>query len=281
MSDELITELKTLGLNSYEAKVYLALLERDSLSVSEISRLSLVPRARTYDILDTLLAGGLAILKPGRLKKYSAADPDSFGEKLTIQNEKRYGHLKKRIDNVTLTLKGKFKSSVTGKGGNSDPLDYIEIIKDPFQMHRRFLELFKAAKNEILGFSKRPYSIPDDKVPEQEEGQVKSLQQGVSVRAIYETPLEKEDIEWRLRLIGEQVERGEKARVISHLPMKMAIFDEKIVMLPLKDPVSIGTSFTAQIIEHTDLAKSLKMLFEHVWEQAEDYHVLKDLLKTK
>ncbi len=280
MSEVLIEELKDLGLNSYEAKVYLALLERDSLSVSEISRLSLVPRARAYDILDTLLADGLAVLKPGRIKKYSAADPDSFGEKLTIQNENRYGHLKKKIDNVTLTLKGKFESAVNGKGINSDPLEYIEIIKDPYQVHKRFMDLVAQAREEILGFSKPPYSSDRSQGIEEMEQQADIGEKGiVKLKSIHEIPRTKEEIRERLENLLRTTKGSDETRVINELPMKMAIFDEKTIMLALKDPVSSATSFTTQIIEHSSLAKGLKILFNTLWEQAEDFHVLEDLLK--
>ena len=87
-------------------------------------------------------------------------------------------------------------------------------------------------------------------------------------------------MEWTFMILKEQAERGENALVIKRLPMKMAIFDTKIVLLAMKDPVSTGTTFTTQVVEHTDLAESLTILFNHLWEQAEDYHIMEDLLKN-
>jgi hypothetical protein len=46
-------------------------------------------------------------------------------------------------------------------------------------------------------------------------------------------------------------------------------------MLTLEDPVSERTSLTTQIVQHRTLAKGLKILFQTLWEQAEDYHVYK------
>ena len=107
MNKELIEEIQKLGLNSYEAKVYLALLERASLSVSEVSKLSKVPRTRVYDVLNDLVTNGLASLKPGKYKKYSAADFDVFKEKLVRQIDKQGLERKNAIEKVTLTLKRK------------------------------------------------------------------------------------------------------------------------------------------------------------------------------
>ena len=57
--------------------------------------------------------------------------------------------------------------------------------------------------------------------------------------------------------------------------MKIAIFDSRILIYALKDPVSEHTSVTTQIGEHHALVKSLKILFEAIWEQAENYHAFK------
>jgi len=68
---------------------------------------------------------------------------------------------------------------------------------------------------------------------------------------------------------------SEEATVLKGLPMKIAIFDSRIVMFALEDPVSGQTSLTTQVVEHHALVKSLKILFETLWEQAEDYHAFK------
>lgn len=69
---------------------------------------------------------------------------------------------------------------------------------------------------------------------------------------------------------------SEEATVLKGLPMKIAIFDSRIVIFALEDPVSKQTSLTSQIVEHPALAESLKILFQTLWERAEDYHILKD-----
>ncbi len=279
MEMKLLEDFQRLGLNSYEAKVYLALLERDSLSVGEISRISQVPRARAYDILDSLAGDGLAVLKPGKHKRYSAADPDSFRERLVSQNEKHSAELRKTIDSVTLTLKRKFESAINSGGGRFDPLEYIEIIKNPYQIHKRFMELVGKTKKEILMIAKPPYSRPKEGLEEQYDQQAGLLRQGIRIKCIYDIPGERDELEWWYNSIDSSARVGEEVRVSKELPMKMAVFDERIAMFALIDPISSSTSLTTQIVEHPALAKSLKMLFYHLWKEAEDYHVMEDLLK--
>jgi hypothetical protein len=56
--------------------------------------------------------------------------------------------------------------------------------------------------------------------------------------------------------------------------MKLAIFDEKTVIFTMEDPLLKKPSVTTLIIQHRSLAKTLKILFNSLWEKAADYHVL-------
>jgi hypothetical protein len=131
------------------------------------------------------------------------------------------------------------------------------------------------AEHEILVFTKPPYSGPPQKIEEQIQQESQILKKGVRGRSIYEIPKTKEEAQWWFEAIDAAVKHGEEARVIKELPMKMAIFDSRIVIYTLEDPVSKQISLTTQIVEHRSLAKGLKVLFETFWERAEDYHVLK------
>jgi len=75
-------KLTALGLTTYEAKVYLALLRRDSFAAADVARLAGIPRQRIYDVLSTLVHKGLASQRPGSPVKYSATDPESAIERL-------------------------------------------------------------------------------------------------------------------------------------------------------------------------------------------------------
>ena len=59
-------------LNSYEAKVWLALLGRGIASAGELAEITSVPRSRTYDILESLERKGLAMMRLGKPIKYIA-----------------------------------------------------------------------------------------------------------------------------------------------------------------------------------------------------------------
>lgn len=281
-----IRRLRELGLTDHESRSYLSLLKKDVLTVSEISRLAGIPRANTYEALEKLLDKGLCISKPGKVKKYSAAGPSSLEEKVLPEFDNKaeiemQALLTKRKaihENVGILVK-ELTPLYRNSRNEDTPLDYIEIMKNPHQIHKRFIELVGKAKEEILAFVRPPYSGPRKKLEEQNEQQTTLLRGGLIIKAIYEIPRDKEEMEWRYKIIDRMSKRGEESRVSKSLPMKMFVFDEKIAMYALEDPISGETFLTMQVVEHRALAKSLKMLFYHIWEQAEDYHILKDLLK--
>jgi len=287
----ILKKLKELGLSAYEAKSYLALLEKETLTVTEVAKIAEIPRTNAYEALEKLLIKGLCISKPGKIKNFSASNPTLLEEKTiaAIENtfEKEISQLREKQDQMleqkkTVRLNvskliNELKPIYKDSRSENNPLEYIEIIKDPYQIHKKFIQLVGESKKEISAFVKPPFSSPRKGLEEQSKQQVGLLKGGIRIRAIYEIPKEKEEIEWRFKDIDISTRYGEESRVIKELPMKMSIFDERVVMFGLADPVSGKTSLTTQIVEHPDLAKSLKVTFEAYWEQAEDYHVLRDL----
>jgi sugar-specific transcriptional regulator TrmB len=285
----ILKRFKEIGLKPSEAKTYLSLLHRDTLTVSEVAKLAGIPRPNAYHALEELMAKGMCVAKPGDTKKYSASDPLLLVGKFHIQVDEA---TKSQLQDLTQREKGILEKSEVTKENISalleelkpqydksrqeaNPLDYIEIIKDPYQIHKRFMQLVAGANEEILSFSKPPYSGPRERLEEQAEQQAEPLKRGLRIRGIYEIPKDKRQLQWRLESIDAAVNRGEQSRLIDELPMKMAIFDSRIVMFGLEDPVSRRISLTTQVVEHHALVKSLKILFETLWEQAEDYHSFK------
>ena len=73
---EVIAHLTRLGLTTYEAKAYLALIRRDSYTAAQVARQAGLPRQRIYDVLGSLVEKGLASARPGDVVKYAATPPE-------------------------------------------------------------------------------------------------------------------------------------------------------------------------------------------------------------
>ncbi|NQV08485.1 TrmB family transcriptional regulator [Candidatus Woesearchaeota archaeon] len=79
---DFINRIKSFGLNSYEAKLWTALLSRGISTAGELSDISNVPRSRTYDVLESLEKKSFIIMKIGKPIKYIAIDPDEVLERV-------------------------------------------------------------------------------------------------------------------------------------------------------------------------------------------------------
>jgi len=288
----LLERIKQLGFSEYEARCYLALFERESLAVSEVSRLAGIPRSNAYEAMGRLMAKGLVVSIPGKMKRYSVSDPwvlrEKYMETLNTSMETELDNLEQRrkeildmkiremldkkkaiqenIDNVAAELESMFK----GSRSDVSPLDYLEVIKDPLQTLHRYVGLISEAAREILVFSKPPYSFSNKKQEgEQDDIVYKALRRGVEVKSIYEITNENEKSRLAVKL-PLWVRHGEKIRVAEDLPIKLAVFDEKTIILPLEDPVQGVSSLTSLIAGHHALARSMRVLFECYWEKAKE-----------
>ena len=92
-------QLKNLGLNSYEVKIWTALLSRGVSTAGELSDIADVPRSRSYDVLESLEKKGFVIMKLGKPIKYLAVPPKEVVERVK-KNVQEYakGEIKKLTD---------------------------------------------------------------------------------------------------------------------------------------------------------------------------------------
>jgi sugar-specific transcriptional regulator TrmB len=299
------------GLNTYEARAYLALLEKSSLMATKVASIARLPRARVYDILENLMAKGLCVEIPGKYKSYCATSPADLKDKLLPKTEqsiekeikdlnenyqKLESELKEKQKKLVLEFEEKRKKlalkkkkaiseantlsryliPIYEKGRvNKSPLDYIEIIRDMGLAAKRFLEISGKVEYEALHFVKGPFTGDRDALLKQVEIQCqRAKRKHVRARVLYE--IKNKDDEWIYEFIEAAAAGGdEDARILTHLPLKGAVIDEKIIIISMPDPINRRTSFTTMIIEHPDLASTLKITFEALWAKAKDYRAWK------
>jgi sugar-specific transcriptional regulator TrmB len=254
--ERFLESLTQLGLTSYEAKAYIALTRRGSFSAAEVARLAGLPRQRIYDVLTSLLERGLAVGRPGRIIKYSATDPKLAVERLLTAHRSRLAELEA---NSAAMVEGLVTAFIAGQE-QSDPLDYIEVLRDPGAVNERFGDLQASVKNEILVFTKPPYATPP-----QENLTGLAVARTHSARSIYELSLF--DDRAATEGVRKFIDAGEEARFVPELPLKLVIIDETIVLFGMQDPVAARTDFTMMVVEHRSLAKVLRTAFNAYWEQ--------------
>jgi len=79
---DFLNKLKDFGLNSYEAKLWTALLSRGVSTAGELSDIASVPRSRSYDVLESLERKGFIVMKLGKPIKYIAVPPEEVIERV-------------------------------------------------------------------------------------------------------------------------------------------------------------------------------------------------------
>jgi sugar-specific transcriptional regulator TrmB len=265
-----VDKLTRLGLTSYEAKAYLALTRRGSSTAAQVSRLAGVPRQRIYDVLATLVEKGLASSKPGRVVKYAATAPELALERLLSDHRQQLAELEQSVSAMVEELQPAYQEGQE----QTDPLEYIEVLRDRRAVNERFDELQAGIKHEILVFTKPPYATPA-----QENVEGLEVVQSHTARSIYE--FSAFDDPAFTEGVRRFIEAGEDARFVPELPLKLVIIDETIVMFGMEDPVAGSTEMTMVVVEHPSLAKILKVAFETIWSQGLTFEQAYDRFVTR
>jgi hypothetical protein len=92
--DQLVDALLAYGLNEYEARAYLALLQHGPAVAGDISRRSGIPRPRVYDTLQRLIEASLVAENGGSPRSYSPLPLDDFLGRMSAQFRRRQELLK-------------------------------------------------------------------------------------------------------------------------------------------------------------------------------------------
>lgn len=261
MSEPDPTPLVDLGLTGYEASAYLALTRRSQATGAEVARLAGLPRQRIYDVLDGLVAQGLASVEPGRPALYTALSPDEAVGALVSARRAELEQLEQKAAEAVARLTPAYHAGRE----EDDPLSYIEVLREPAAIGKRFAELEASVQQEILVFTKPPYAIE----PAENVAGLELLARGVEARSVYERSLY--DDQAQVDAVRHFVAAGERARVVDELPLKLVLIDERLALFTMEDPVAGTRELTIMIVEHPALARLLKLAFEHVWDSGDDF----------
>jgi hypothetical protein len=261
MSDLETQPLMELGLTGYEASAYLALIRRGQATGAEVARIAGLPRQRIYDVLGGLVSRGLATLSPGRPAQYAAIAPAAAFEQLMEQERTRLERLERDVAATVTRLTPAYHA-----GRNvTDPLNFIEVLRDPAQIATRFAEFEALAEQEILVFTKPPYAVE----PAKNVGGLGLLKRHIEARSIYERSIY--DHPAHHKAVRKFIAAGEQARVVDTLPLKLVVIDERVALFTMEDPVAGTPELTIMIVEHRALASLLKIAFEAVWANSEPF----------
>ena len=150
VEESFLKKIRQFGLNSYEAKIWTALLSRGVSTAGELADISNVPRSRSYDVLDTLERKGFIITKIGKPIKYLAIAPEEVIErvkkKIVLETEEK----KKLFDELKTTEYLKELTAIYSAGVERiDPNEHNGIFVGKKRVYEEIASLVKRAKNTV------------------------------------------------------------------------------------------------------------------------------------
>lgn len=132
MEESLFDKLQKLGLNLYESKAYTALLRIGTSNAYKVSKESGIPRARIYDVLETLTKRGLAMVEESseNTKIYTPVPGKVFLEKTKKEWENDFEDVTKALNKLEMEADKKDIYVFTVKG-RENILSYCrQLLRD-------------------------------------------------------------------------------------------------------------------------------------------------------
>ncbi len=142
--------LKSIGLNLYERKIFVALLAKGVATAAEVSEIATVPRSRSYDVLQSLAEKGFVLVQPSKPIKYVALAPKDALERTKQILRKNYDEAKERIEGLSNSpILGELEA-IHKKGLNMvSPNEMTGTLKGRHIINRQLKSIFKEARDSI------------------------------------------------------------------------------------------------------------------------------------
>lgn len=129
---DLVEKLKEIGFNSYEAKVYIALLKKYPATGYEISKLANIPQARTYDTLKALEQKNVVATANSKPATYTPIKPKQLISSYQKKMNSTINYLEKHLPEV--------------KEDYNEP---IVTVSGKQNIYNKVIEVIQNAKKEI------------------------------------------------------------------------------------------------------------------------------------
>jgi sugar-specific transcriptional regulator TrmB len=228
VSEKVMDALKSIGLNLYERKLWVALLSRGVATAGELSEIAKIPRSRAYDVLESLAERGFVIIQNSRPLKYIAVEPKEAFERAKKRILKNAEEMIKKIDEIKNSKIIDELERLHKEGMKViEPGELTGAIKGRHILHQQLETLFKNAKKYIAIFA------PPETIKELHETHgylLKKLSsKGVDIKILTHSLPDMEIVE-ELKKISE-IRKLDKAKKIG----RFCLIDGKHVIVSLTD----------------------------------------------
>ena len=254
---DFLNKLKDFGLNTYESKLWTALLSRGVSTAGELSDIANVPRSRSYDVLESLEKKGFIMMKLGKPIKYMAVQPSEVLERVKKKIEDEAKSQVKILDSVKKNSVLDELNLLHNQGVKLvDPTDLSGNLKGRNNLYQHLDMMIKSAEKSIVIITTAQGLIR--KVDRFRNSLEKASKKGIKIKIL--APLTKENVKAAkdLSKFVEIKSTEERARV--------CIIDGKEVLFMLIDDENVHPTYDTGIWVSTKLfAATLENFFNSVW----------------
>jgi len=248
--------LEVLGLTAYEIRVYDAVLRHPGSRVPEIARSSRVPQPKVYSTIKRLIERGLCESHLGAINTYSAHEPEDAFEALLHESAQR----QQQARDAVLEL---VKAHAAAGDGKSRREGRVKLFQGRPAAGRAFKELMGGAERHVSIVVRFPLVVADYL-----EHIERVLANSGTAHLLFEIPEGHEDE--AQDFLEACLKTGAVVRVARHVPMRMAVFDSRILVLPMQDPsVEQGDAFQMLEVRNPELCTSFLEIFGMLFEAAD------------
>jgi sugar-specific transcriptional regulator TrmB len=258
---EFLSNLKSFGLNSYEAKLWTALLSRGVSTAGELSDIANVPRSRSYDVLESLEKKGFIVMKLGKPIKYIAVPPEEVIDRI----KKKTSEEAERQNKTLEALKGsevldELNSLYTQGVDLVDPADLTGAVKGRNNLYDHLHSAIKSAEKEVRIMTTDSGLIL--KAQNLKNSLTKAKNNGAKIKII--TTQTKENSE-----ASNQLSAVAQVKSVEDVQSRFCVIDGKqAIMMPLDDKKT-HANYDFGIWMNTEFfAASLEKIFDNLWKQA-------------
>jgi len=149
-SQKVMDALKSIGLNLYERRLWVALLARGTATAGELSEMANVPRSRTYDVLQSLAEKGFVVIQTAKPIRYVAIPPAEALERAKAKIKEKMQEMISRIDTLKESeiieeLNGLFEKGLK----LVSPEELTGALKGKYSVLQQIDSMLKSAKKNI------------------------------------------------------------------------------------------------------------------------------------
>ncbi|HET8602167.1 MAG TPA: helix-turn-helix domain-containing protein [Segeticoccus sp.] len=243
--------LQALGITQSDEETYLALLHNPHCTVSALADELGRSQAATRSALARLEELGFVARSVATPATLVATPPDAAVNALVVRRQQEL----EEAQAAGARLAESFPRELQAR-----PAELVDIVVGVEAVQARFVQVSHAVRENLRVLDRPPYA---QAVGPANASETDVLERGVQVRAIY-CP-ESFELPGAFDRAMAAVAGGEQARVSTEVPMKLAVADDSMALMPLTND---GVVDSALVVRSPSVVAALVQLFELLWRQA-------------